>query len=75
MDEDLQLWTVRAFDDASARVALPPVERWVPQDRAKEFRLTAFAVIAAALLVGVVLVSGVTDRVVPAGRGRRRRDT
>lgn len=67
MHEDLQLWTVRAFDDASARIALPPVERWVPRERrTMEVPLTAYAVIAAALLVGVVVFSGLADRIVPA---------
>ena len=32
MDDEMQLWTVRAFDDASALVPLPPRERWIPKD-------------------------------------------
>jgi hypothetical protein len=52
MDEDLQVWTVRAFDDASARVALPTRERWIPVDRkGARSDLPVFAAVGAGLVV------------------------
>jgi hypothetical protein len=69
MDEELQLWTVRAFDDASARVALPAPDRWVPRrarESAGELRFFAFVACAAAVALGIVLLSGLSERRVPA---------
>jgi hypothetical protein len=69
MDEDLQLWTVRAFDDASVRIALPAPDRWVPQGRRAstgDLRFVALAAVAAAVALGIVLLSGLTERTVPA---------
>jgi len=69
MDADLQLWTVRAFDDASARIAVPARERWVPQGprgSRSDLRVVALVAVAAAVAFGVVLLSGLAERSVPA---------
>ncbi len=71
MDDDLQLWTVRVFDDASARVTLPVRERWVPERpraRRSDFRFVALVSVAAATVLGVVLLSELAERTVPAAR-------
>jgi len=58
MDEDLQLWTVRAFDDAAARVALPARHRWIPRERTRAGGSGAILALAgvAALVLGAVLI-------------------
>ena len=68
MDDETQLWTVRAFDDASHRVPLPPRERWVPTKVQPRPAISVIVVAAIALLlaVGLVLWFGSGERLVPA---------
>ena len=73
MDNDeMQLWTVRAFDDASARVALPPRDRWVPAEVQRERAAPVLAAATIAILVafGVALWLGFSDRLVPASSAK-----
>jgi hypothetical protein len=65
MDEDLQLWTVRAFDDAADRVTLPSRERWIPAARGPSRRdFPIFAVVVAGLvLLGIALWAAVPGRI------------
>ena len=72
MDDEMQLWTVRAFDDASALVPLPPRERWIPKD-VRPQRATPVlvaAAIAILLALGVALWVGFGDRLVPASSAK-----
>jgi hypothetical protein len=68
MNDEMEIWTVRAFDDASARVGLPPPERWVPTEVEREHAapVLAAATIAVLLALGVIVWRGVGDRLVPA---------
>ena len=69
MDDELQLWTVRAFDDASSRIALPPRERWIPTESRRPAVLPIgliAAAAAAAVILAVALASGIPGRIVPA---------
>ena len=68
MDDKMERWTVTAFDDAAARITLPPRERWLPADRRPRSFLPAtaltFALVAIVLGVGLWLVAD--GRIVPA---------
>jgi len=68
MDDKMERWTVTAFDDAAARITLPPRERWLPADRRPRSSLPAtaltFALVAIVLGVGLWLVAD--GRIVPA---------
>jgi hypothetical protein len=64
MDDKLELWTVMTFDDAAARIALPPHERWIPADRRRKTS-APLAALAAAL---VVFVFGAAVWLVADGR-------
>jgi hypothetical protein len=68
MNDEMEIWTVRAFDDASARVQLPPRERWVPAEVQRDHAapVLAAATIAVLLALGVALWLGFSDRLVPA---------
>ena len=72
MDDEMQLWTVRAFDDASARVPLPPRERWVPTETHREHAgpVLLLAAIAIIFAFGVALWVGFGDRLVPASSAK-----
>lgn len=72
MDEDLQLWTVRAFDDASARVPLPPRDRWVATEVQRDHPgpVLAVAALAIVLALGIALWLGFGDRLVPASSAK-----
>jgi hypothetical protein len=72
MDDEMQLWTVRAFDDASSRVSLPPRDRWVPAEVHRERAAPVLAAAAIAILVafGVALWFGFGDRLVPASSAK-----
>jgi len=69
MDDKMERWTVTAFDDAAARIALPPRERWLPTDRRPRSSLPStalsFALVAIVLAVALWLVAD--GRIVPAG--------
>jgi hypothetical protein len=68
MDDNMERWTVTAFDDAVARINLPPRERWLPSDRRTRSWLPALAISAAvvAMLVGAALWLVADGRFVPA---------
>lgn len=68
MDDRMERWTVTAFDDASALIALPPRERWLPADPRPTSRLRALALTAGvlALLFGVASWLVAEGRLVPA---------
>jgi hypothetical protein len=68
MKDEMELWTVRVFDDASARVQLPPRERWVPAEVERERATPVLVAAAIALLLafGAALWLGFGDRLVPA---------
>ena len=68
MNDDLELWTVRAFDDAAARVPMPARERWVPEHARSDGRPLSFAFVAvvAAIALGTALVLAQQGRIVPA---------
>jgi hypothetical protein len=68
MDDRLERWTVMAFDDAAARIALPPREHWLPAQRRSSTSLATVALTAAvlALAVGAALWLVSDDRLVPA---------
>jgi hypothetical protein len=68
MDEKMERWTVTAFDDAAARITLPPRERWLPTDRHPRSSWLAMAMTAAvvALVIGTALWLGADGRIVPA---------
>src|SRR5205823_1040706 len=72
MDDEMQLWTVRAFDDASALVPLPPRERWIPKDVRPERTTPALMAVAIAILLafGLALWFGFSDRLVPASSAK-----
>lgn len=67
MDDKLEHWTVTAFDDAAARVALPPRERWLPVDRRTKASLPMMVLTAAALAmtVGAALWLVADGRIIP----------
>lgn len=72
MDDKLERWTVTSFDDAAARIALPPRERWLPADRRPGTSLPAIALsfaLVAVLGVALWLVAG--GRIVPAAPSAR----
>jgi DNA-directed RNA polymerase specialized sigma24 family protein len=55
--EAVEVWTVREFADASARIPLPPRDLWIPRGRTRTGTKVASALAVAALvLVGLVLV-------------------
>jgi DNA-directed RNA polymerase specialized sigma24 family protein len=57
MSEALEIWTIREFDDAAARVTLPPRDRWIPRGRTRTgTKVAAALALAALVLVGIVLV-------------------
>jgi hypothetical protein len=68
MDDELQLWTVRVFDDAAGRIPLPPRERWIPLERSRPVRppLALIWVAAAAVALALIVASGLPGRIVPA---------
>ena len=68
MDDKMERWTVTSFDDAAARIALPPRERWLPVDRRTRTSLPALVFTAAvvALTVGMALWLVAGGRIVPA---------
>lgn len=68
MDDKMERWTVTAFDDAAARITLPPRERWLPADRRPRSSWLAMAMTAAAvaLVVGIALWLVADGRIVPA---------
>ena len=68
MDDKMERWTVTAFDDATARITLPPRERWLPVDRRPRSSWLAMAMTAAvvALVVGAALWLVADGRIVPA---------
>ena len=69
MDDKRERWTVTSFDDAAARIALPPRERWLPTDRRSRSSLPStaltFALVAIVLAVALWLVAD--GRIVSAG--------
>ena len=69
MDDKMERWTVTAFDDASARITLPPRERWLPADRRSRSSLpsTALSFALVAIVLGVALWLVADGRIVPAG--------
>jgi hypothetical protein len=73
MDDKMEHWTVTSFDDAAARVALPPRERWLPADRRSKASVPAMVLTAAAiaLTVGVALWLVADGRIVPAAPSAR----
>jgi hypothetical protein len=68
MDDKMEHWTVTSFDDATARIALPPRERWLPADRRTKTSLPMMVLTAAALAlsVGVALWLVADGRITPA---------
>jgi hypothetical protein len=68
MDDKMERWTVTSFDDAAARIALPPRERWLPMDRRSRSSLPAMVLTASAiaLTLGLALWLVVDGRIVPA---------
>jgi hypothetical protein len=68
MDDKMEGWTVTSFDDAAARITLPPRERWLPADRRAKASLPALVLTAAAvaLTVGIALWLVADGRIVPA---------
>ena len=72
MDDEMEIWTVRAFDDASARVPLPSRDRWVPTkvQRNQAAPFLAAAAIAVLIAFGVALGLGFRDRLVPASSAK-----
>jgi hypothetical protein len=68
MDDEMEIWTVRAFDDAAARVALPPPDRWVPTkvQRSDAAPVLAAAAVALLMVLGVAWWLGSGDRFIPA---------
>jgi hypothetical protein len=68
MDDKMEHWTVTAFDDAAARIALPPRERWLPVDRRTKASLPLMLLTAAALAltVGAALWLVADGRIIPA---------
>jgi hypothetical protein len=71
-NDDMQLWTVRAFDDASARVPLPPRDRWVPTEVQRDHAGPVLAVAALAILLAlsIALWLGFGDRLVPSSSAK-----
>jgi RNA polymerase sigma-70 factor (ECF subfamily) len=56
-NEELELRSTGEFDDASARVTLPPRDRWIPRGRTSTgTKVAAILALAALVLVGIVLV-------------------
>jgi hypothetical protein len=59
MNDELDLWTVRVFDDAGARIPLPRRDRWIPQKRASNSEkfgaMLALAGVVALLLGAAVM--------------------
>src|SRR5688500_1666409 len=68
MDDKMERWTVMSFDDAAARITLPPRDRWLPADRRAKASLPALVLTAAAvaLTVGIALWLVADGRIVPA---------
>ncbi len=67
MDDRMERWTVVAFDDATAQVALPPRERWFPERRSRSsLPATALTVALVAIVVGAALWLVADGRIVPA---------
>jgi len=67
MDDKMERWTVTAFDDAVARITLPPRERWLPERRSRSaLPATALTFALAAIVLGVALWLVVDGRIVPA---------
>jgi hypothetical protein len=68
MDDKMEHWTVTAFDDAAARIALPPRERWLPVDRRTKASLPMMVLtaVALALTVGAALWLVADGRIIPA---------
>jgi hypothetical protein len=68
MDDKMERWTVTAFDDAAARITLPPRGQWLPSDRRTRSSWPALALSAAVVaLVVVAALWLVSDgRIVPA---------
>src|SRR5687768_18596752 len=68
MDDRMERWTVTSFDDAAARITLPPRERWIPPDRRAKASLPALLLtaVAVALTVGIALWLVAEGRIVPA---------
>jgi hypothetical protein len=68
MDDKMERWTVTAFDDAAARIALPPRDRWLPADRRSRssLLLTQLTFALVAMVLGVALWLVADGRVVPA---------
>jgi len=63
-DEELVLLTMREFDDASARVTLPPRDRWIPRERTRTgTKVAATLAFAALVLVGIVFVFAEPSRI------------
>jgi DNA-directed RNA polymerase specialized sigma24 family protein len=63
-NEELDVLTVREFDDAAARVTLPPRDRWIPRDRTRTGRkVGATLALAALVLVGIVLIYAEPSRI------------
>ncbi|MEP6694583.1 MAG: DUF4367 domain-containing protein [Chloroflexota bacterium] len=72
MDDQMERWTVTAFDDASARIALPPRERWLPTDRRAPTSISTLALtfaVVAAIAVALWLVAD--GRIIPATSSAR----
>jgi hypothetical protein len=68
MDDKMERWTVTSFDDAVARITLPPRERWLPAGRRAKASLPVLVLTAAAILltVGIALWLIEDSRIVPA---------
>jgi hypothetical protein len=68
MDEKMEQRTVTSFDDAAARIALPPRARWLPVHRRSKSSLPAMVLTAAAIVLtaGVALWLVADGRIVPA---------
>jgi len=67
MDDKMERWTVTAFDDAVARITLPPRERWLPERRSRNaLPATALTFGLAAIVLGVALWLVADGRIVPA---------
>jgi RNA polymerase sigma factor (sigma-70 family) len=57
LTEAVELWTIREFADARARITLPPQDRWIPRGRTRTgTKVAAALALAALVLVGIVLV-------------------